>query len=450
MKKIVIINLDGPEGAGKTRHTEEIRKWFTNCTTDYICKVFGQEHQTMTRKRDAERDGRRWLGKKLIVSDLPWGYVDFSSEEDMTRVTDVCNNADIIIYVGSSVAKPGDERKEKAINNVLQMLKEFNGRIFQIFLQVAHNASAIRRECRYAEFCMFSDLVLTHSEHGDIAKLLEKSNIKTPIKAVAPAADETDIQYIAANTETERDIKRIGFIGRALKMKGIENFYRLQKAVYKEDNEFLCYTQGLTLFLGALQFLYKEGKRSNGLRDGIYETNNGYIEHSRSLSEYAEDIRHNGLNKNTIVFTGYYNREKAIANMANNGFGCSFYHLERPEQYGYSMEYAMQEIVFSNTIPIFHRHFGENCLNITTEEPHCKKEETMKEAFVRTGTIFVDDTEESYKEAAKLITHLAKAENLEEYYTGLQVSFNYWKKCYNRNLIFTDMKNKIEDAVKQY
>ena len=79
-----------------------------------------------------------------------------------------------------------------------------------------------------------------------------------------------------------------------------------------------------------------------------------------------DHVRKNGQKEGITHVYGPYERKDGLEILKHSLFGCSFFNYRKKDAdfYGDRMEYTMQEIIACGCIPIFDRHWAENCKTI--------------------------------------------------------------------------------------
>lgn len=79
-----------------------------------------------------------------------------------------------------------------------------------------------------------------------------------------------------------------------------------------------------------------------------------------------DNVRKNGQKEGITNVYGPYERKDGLEILKRSLFGCSFFNYRKKDSdyYGDRMEYTMQEIIACGCIPVFDRHWAENCRTI--------------------------------------------------------------------------------------
>lgn len=319
-----------------------------------------------------------------------------------SRQTDVVINAlncyDLVIVY----SVPSKKHPEGCIDNFVRICQEVTTP--KVSIQVDHSIHSISRNGKLKEISEAMDLLFAHSLTGDFAKWLKKNDVETEL-----------CEYVLGYTYdlhrekywkpiNEIDPKSFKWIGRSTGWKGPDLAFAMQREYLREAG-FLTTLEGMELSIGSLGFFFKDGKRANGPREDV-------ICAGGKKDEYNWDNLKHG--KPSYAF-GPYNFDEAMERVSRSAFGSDLYHL-KPEKYGKSIENCHGDVISAGAIPVFHKHFGENCKSLVTGKPYIEHENT--------GTLWVDDN--NIESVCKAMIEISKYPELID--TMRERAYSFWKE----------------------
>lgn len=149
-----------------------------------------------------------------------------------------------------------------------------------------------------------------------------------------------------------------------------------------------------------------------------------------------DNVRKNGQKEGITNVYGSYERKEGLEILKNSLFGCSFFNYRKGDSsfYGDRMEYTMQEIIACGCIPIFDRHWAENCKTVD-------------------GTRYVDipnfailSDPDKLEETAEEMRKVAADPELQRKYR--ETSYKVLKENNDINILMNRLLNVIENTTK--
>lgn len=377
------------------------------------------------------------IESKIFVNDLKWPrrnsfkfeYEEFNVyiESSLKNINYKLNQYDCIVYL--SLPPTNEYIKYELDMYKKYIIENINYDIKKIFIQTDHNILSIKRNELLFETCDISNVIFCHSINNPFANLIKTNDILKPfknfnkIKQLKPTIDFDEHKSLYWKDVKDINLKHIKFISRSAKWKGHHIFYKLFDELKKDNyNDFLFTAEGMEMSLAGLPLYFINGKRENGFLENINQYHT-----SLRFSKYEE----NYINKNKINIFGPYIHNECMERLSKCGFGFELYNLNE-NWYGESIESAMLEIICNGCIPIFHKHFGINTkyYNETLNE---------FENFEITGTLFLDNN--NIKIISEIIKNISENKLIFEKYRN--ISFNYWKKFADINIVFKYMYDML-------
>lgn len=120
-------------------------------------------------------------------------------------------------------------------------------------------------------------------------------------------------------------------------------------------------------------------------------------------------VRKNGKTDGITKCYGPYKREDGLEILRNSMFGCNFFNYRKKGvgTYGDRLECTMHEIICCGAIPVFDKHFAENCKTFFTKERYID---------IPHFAIWSEPTEEGFEETAKEMEMIMKDKALQQKY----------------------------------
>lgn len=151
-----------------------------------------------------------------------------------------------------------------------------------------------------------------------------------------------------------------------------------------------------------------------------------------------DHVRAKGQKEGITDVYGPYERKEAFEFLQKSLFGCSFFNYRKKKEhaayYGDRMEYAMMEIIACGCIPVFDRHWGENC----------RTKEGVRYIDIPNFAIFskFDDHEATVKEMIKVMNDKELQNKIRK------TSYEVTKKENDINRVMADLLEIIENTTK--
>ena len=317
--KVAIILGRGIEGCGVTRYALEEQKWYTN--NGIHCDIYAGTDKKWGRK-DAQENNIIEYGNSEI--------------DDLVKYL---NDEYQIVYYQSLPAKKGysEEYKkdfyEKLVCGVTRPIK--------LSHQNDHKAQSLSRNSMIWETMGEMDASFTHSLTSPFAEKMREHNPQVPLIKMGLGFDFDSLRSYWK--PLEQQIKRISYFGRFAGFKDPQRIIDMQPLLAKAG--IIGEMKGIERSIGSLNLFYSDLKdRANSYRPNIFEVKKDPVVQTPEK----------------VWIYGPYNRLEGIEDLSNSMFGADFYNLS-PESYGDNMEFAMCEIIAAGVIPVFDKHWAENC-----------------------------------------------------------------------------------------
>lgn len=389
--KVAIILGRGIEGCGVTRYALEEQKWYLN--NNIHCDIYAGTDKKWGRAKAQENN-----------------IIEFGNNE----IDDLVNklNAEYsIVYYQSLPAKKGytEEYKtdfyEKLVKGVTKPIK--------LSHQNDHKAQSLARNSMIWETMAEMDASYTHSLTSPFAKKMKEKNPHVPLIKMGLGFDFDSLREYWKHPEDQ--VKRISYFGRFAGFKDPQRIITMQPILEKYG--IIGEMKGIERSIGSLDLFYSDlTDRKNSYRPNIYEVKKKDIEINQTPDK--------------IWIYGPYNRLEGIDDLSTSMFGADFYNLA-PEAYGDNMEFAMCEIIACGVIPVFDKHWADNCTH----------RNGTKFSDIKTFAIYSDkdNLEEAVKEMELLANdHRLRAERRE-------ACFEWAKSHADNSVVYAQMH---QDALK--
>lgn len=324
MKAAIILGR-GIEGCGVTRYALEEQKWYRNNGME--CDIFAGADKKWGRKDAQEND-----------------IIEFGNNEIEALSKKLNEEYDIVYYQSLPSKKGHSEPYQLAFYNhlVCGVTKPI-----KLSHQNDHKAQSLIRNSMIWETMAQMDASFTHSLSSPFAKKMKELNPQVPVIKMGLGFDFDSLRQYWKPIETQK--KRISYFGRFAGFKDPQRIVDMQPEL--ERVGVIGEMRGIERSIGSLDLFYSDLKdRQNSYRPNIYEVNN-------KNPEPAEQT------PNKVWIYGPYNRLEGIEELSTSMFGADFYNLDA-EAYGNNMEFAMCEIIACGTIPVFDKHWADNCTHV--------------------------------------------------------------------------------------
>lgn len=139
------------------------------------------------------------------------------------------------------------------------------------------------------------------------------------------------------NVDVDSKNKELLYLGRWTSGKDPSRVLNLAPLLIEKDKDFKCELIGI--------------ERSIGAKFDIFDHPNT-IDMTMKEPKYGET--------GCVNVYGVYNRNDGMKKLSDTMFGCSFYRMSVPSDYGNRMEYTQIEIIACGAIPVFDKHWAEN------------------------------------------------------------------------------------------
>lgn len=319
--KIAILLLRSLEGCGVTRYALEEQKWYRN--NGHVCDIYAGSDKSWGRKDAQEND-----------------VIEFDNDE-IPNLRDKLNDEYDIVYYQSLPSKKGHSEIYKT--ETFKHLVCGVTKPIKLSHQNDHKAQSISRNSMIWETMAEMDACFTHSLTSPFAEKLKENVPGAKLIKMGLGFDFDSLREYWK--PVEQQIKRISYFGRFAGFKDPQRIITMQPLL--ERAGIIGEMKGIERSIGSLDLFYSDLKdRANSYRQNIYE-----------VKKKDEKITQT---TDKIWIYGPYNRLEGIEDLSTSMFGADFYNLS-PESYGDNMEFAMCEIIATGVIPVFDKHWAENC-----------------------------------------------------------------------------------------
>lgn len=397
--KVAIILGRGVEGCGVTR-----------CAIEFQRAHPGTKIYATLDKKWGRRNGMDFQCDEFIAAD--WSQCE--------RVIDEVNE-NFDVFIVHSI--PSKDHPQECADNFLKMLDEV--KIKKAMIHVDHSVKSLHNNAHLEEICKKVEIIMTHSDTGVFANWLKKNRITTYFTTMGLGFnyDATRAQYW--KPIEQQDSKKVRWIGRTARWKGPAIMIDFHQDELRSDG-FCTILEGLEASISYPTVLYHDNHDKQKPRDVINKF--------RRRPELNEDMKfthgeevHGGP---AYCYPQYINVE-CMERMSLSAFGSDLYHLN-PEQYGNNIENCHAECIATGTVPIFHKHFGDNIIHRVTGDL-CTKSSNS-------GTIWL--SRENFAEAGALVKKLANDSVLRDEWR--EMAFEFWKQHSDSKIVVADIIDKIK------
>jgi len=396
--KIAIILGRGVEGCGVTRNAVEFLKYYSNS------RVFA-----ITDKK--------WPRTDSMALDR-YEFKCSNKEEMKSVLTDINNNYDAIVVYSI----PSLKHSEECIDNFVELVQNIN--VPKVMIQVDHNNASIVRNARLVDVCNAMDLILTHSLHGAFAAYCEKNGVNTVLNTMGVGFDYDNHKAKWWKPIEQQRANHIKWIGRCAMWKGPVELIKLHNE-FLRAHDFVTTLEGLEASVQSLLITHEDGFKKSIKRD-VQEYIRGK-NRSQAKLHYDNEVAGSA----PYLYPEFINSE-CMDRLSRSAFGSDLYNL-KAHYYGNNIEYCHAEVVASGTVPIFHKHFGDNIIHKKTGNWATSDE---------SGTIWYnpENPQETANEIIKISQDPIRRNEMRN------IAFEYWKAHSESSIIFADIIEKIKTA----
>jgi len=370
-------------------------------------------------------------GTKIFATlDKKWGRrngMDFECDEFIAADWSQCErvikeiNENFDLFVVHSI--PSKDHPEECADNFVKILDEV--KIKKAMIHVDHSVKSLHNNARLEDICNRVDVIMTHSDTGVFAKWLKKIRNTTRFTTMGLGFnyDATRAQYW--KPIELQDSKRLRWIGRSARWKGPDIILDFHQEELRSSG-FCTILEGLEASIAYATVLYYDNHEKQKPRDVINKFRVRPEFNENNKFTHGEEI----YGGPAYCYPQYVNVE-CMERMSLSAFGSDLYHLN-PEQYGDNIENCHAECIATGTVPIFHKHFGDNIIHKVTGDP-CTKSN-------KSGTIWLD--RDNFASAGELVKKLSADLILRDEWR--EMAFEFWKQHSDSKIIVTDILSKIE------
>lgn len=394
--KIAILLGRGVEGCGVTRCAIEFQKAMPG--TQIIATL-----------------DKKWGRKKGMEFD----YSEFlaASPEETQNVLNNLNTMDLVVIY----SVPSKDHPIECQDSFLKLVKDIKVR--KVMIHVDHSVKSLHNNANLKELCSSVDLVMTHSSSGVLAKWFDKERIQTPFDTMELGFDYDYIRARYWKPIEETEGKTVRWIGRSARWKGPHIMVDFHDAELRSRG-YRTILEGLEASINYVLVLYKDMHEKQIPRDVVNK-----FRIRKELGETKEFTHGEEVYGGPAYCYPPYINTECMERLSTSGFGSDLYHL-KSEQYGNNIENCHAECVAVGTVPIFHRHFGQNIIHKVTGDACINSKDS--------GTIWLDES--NYEACRDIMTCLSADKVLRDEWR--EMAFEFWKSHSDSDDVVKDIVRK--------
>lgn len=392
-KRVAIILARGYEGCGVTTNAIQMSQ-FLDAT------VYHTTDKKWPREKHHDFKSNGWKCGNL--------------QETLQLAETINKNFDLVILFSiPSLAHPKDCQ-----DNFLEFLKAIT--IQKSLMNVDHKIQSIKRNANLIETCNLVDVIMTHSLRNAFSTFMKEQEVSTPLVKMQVGYDYDKCRKeFWKPIEEQSKLPTIRWIGRSTAWKGPQLLIDFHEEQMLNEG-FITILEGLEASIGYKDIIYrKDGTRRNVQSFFRPETEYGDIKFNPAY--YGKEA----LNKGAYLYPPY-NHDECMERMSLSMFGSDLYNL-KAEFYGNNIEYCLSEPVGCGTVPVFHKHFGDNIVHT--------KLGVVPTEYKQSGTVWLDQT--NFQETKELLVKLSKDDGMRDDWR--EMAFEFWKSHSN----IKDVANEI-------
>ena len=370
-------------------------------------------------------------GTKIFATlDKKWGRrngMDFECDEFIAADWSQCErvikevNENFDLFIVHSI--PSKDHPVECADNFVKILEEV--KIKKAMIHVDHSVKSLHNNARLEDICNRVEVIMTHSDTGVFAKWLKKIRNTTRFTTMGLGFnyDATRAQYW--KPIELQDSKKLRWIGRSARWKGPAIMLDFHQEELRSSG-FCTILEGLEASIAYSTVLYYDDHEKQKPRDVINKFRVRPEFNENNKFTHGEEI----YGGPAYCYPQYVNVD-CMERLSLSAFGSDLYHLN-PEQYGDNIENCHAECIATGTVPIFHKHFGDNIIHKVTGDP-CTKSN-------KSGTIWLD--RDNFASAGELVKKLSADPILRDEWR--EMAFEFWKQHSDSKIIVADILSKIE------
>lgn len=392
MKRVAAVLGRGIEGVGITKSSVELQKW---CRKRGIeCDILGTDDK-MWGRRDSMTFDREYFG---------------SSVEAMAGIAERLEKYDVVIYFSIPSVKHSDECKQNFLDIVVRGVKGPK----KVLINLDHNTQSFMRNANFVEIMEASDVVICHSLNGKFANYVRKNQpeLVKKLRACPLGVDYDEHRKKFWEPIDSQDDRLVRWIGRSAYWKGPLTMIDFHNASLKERG-FMTVMEGVERSIGSLHIFFSD------IPNKVIRTDTNDM---TRLKKYdASEFEYGSW----PWIIGPYTYDECMKRVATSAFGSDLYHLHAGS-YGRSLEYCHADVVASGAVPVFHKHFGDNCLHLNGKD--------FLTSMKDTGTVWVDET--NFEESGALMERLSADRSMRDDWR--EMAFSFWKGHSDSDLVYAE------------
>lgn len=320
--KIAILLGRGKESCGVSQYAKQEQEWYIK--NNMQCDVYYSLD-------------KKWPRHNMLKAN----FIPFKNNEIDSLCNKLNNEYDIVYYQSLPSKNHSEEYQklfyEKLVKGIIKPLK--------LSHQNDHKLQSLSRNSMIWETMAEMDGAFTHSLNSPFAKKMKELNPQVPLIKMGLGFDFSELTpYWKKTTE---QIKRISYFGRFAGFKDPIRIINMQP--YLQKYGIIGELKGIERSIGSLDLFYSDlNDRKNSYRPNIFEVKKDEVIQTADK----------------VWIYGPYDRLEGIESLSKSMFGADFYNLDA-EAYGDNMEFAMCEIIASGVIPVFDKHWADNCIHLS-------------------------------------------------------------------------------------
>lgn len=395
--KIAILLGRGVEGCGVTKNAIEFNKFYPNS------QIFSVMDKKWPRKNSME-----FSNKEFLCTD----------DEAVQSIINIINKDFDAVIVFSL---PSLKHPKKTADNFITLLQKIQ--VPKSMIQVDHSIMSLVRNAKMKEACENVDLLMTHSLDGAFSKWCNENDVTTPLIKMSVGFNYDKHRAQFWKPISEQQDNHIKWIGRCALWKGPNEMITLHNN-YLRNHNFITTLEGLEASVQATIIIYENNKSQiiepKKLKD-IHDMFRGPAAKKAASSYGKEEVN------NPPYLYPAYSHDDCMHRLSKCAFGSDLYNL-KAHFYGNNIEYCHAEVVASGTVPLFHKHFGDNIYHRKTGNIVSQDD---------SGTVWYDPN--NLENTVNTLVKLSKDQILRD--EQREKAFTYWKDHSNADDVYLEIIN---------
>jgi len=330
--KVAILLGRGIEGCGVTRYAIEFQYWLKK--NGHECDVFASSD------------------KKFMFTQQS-DIISFPNDAISGLRNKLNDNYDVVFYQSLPAKPKGGHTKGHSIEYSELFFTELVQGVLRpkkVAIQLDHNIQSLSRNYKMWETMGALDAVFTHSLTSTFAKKMAEFNPDVPVLKMGLGFDFDSLLPFWQ----KKQIPKLTYFSRYAPFKDPKRMLDLFPLLQKAD--IITELLGVQRTIGAAKEFYipnLHNIQEMQVIDGEHVTR--YINGKANHQPIVKDL-------SKIWAYQKYERAQGLQQLSEAMFGADFYNMPA-EMYGDNMEFAMCEIPAVGTIPVFDKHWADNCMH---------------------------------------------------------------------------------------